>query len=320
MIRAAATYFATGLAIRSHWRRQGRVRSEDLKQREVPRAARPTGGFFDAVGGSTQGVKPMPNDTDDLRIREIRELSTPAEVMLELPRAEAAGRTVARARQAIHDILAGDDDRLVVIVGPCSVHDPAAALDYAGRLARLRNRLHDRLEIVMRVYFEKPRTTVGWKGLINDSRPRRLLPHRQGTAHRPPAAARDQPARPARRLRVPRHDHAAVFRRPGRLGRHRRAHHREPGASRARLRPLLPGRLQERHRRQRQDRGGRGAGGLASRIISSPSPRPAAPPLRLQPAMATATSSCAAARHRITTPARSRPPAAFWSTPASHRS
>ncbi len=110
----------------------------------------------------------MPNDTDDLRIRELRELSTPAEVMREFPRVDAASRTVTGARQAIHDILAGDDDRLVAIVGPCSVHDPEAALDYAARLAKLRRRLSGSLEVVMRVYFEKPRTTVGWKGLIND--------------------------------------------------------------------------------------------------------------------------------------------------------
>ncbi|RWB43221.1 MAG: 3-deoxy-7-phosphoheptulonate synthase, partial [Mesorhizobium sp.] len=75
---------------------------------------------------------------------------------------------VATSRNAIHSILTGTDDRLVVVVGPCSIHDPAAAVDYASRLAALRESLSDRLEIVMRVYFEKPRTTVGWKGLIND--------------------------------------------------------------------------------------------------------------------------------------------------------
>ncbi len=110
----------------------------------------------------------MPNDTDDLRIREIRELSMPADVMREFPRGPSASHTVTRARRAIHDILSRVDDRLVVIVGPCSVHDPAAALEYADRLAKVRNRSHGALEIVMRVYFEKPRTTVGWKGLIND--------------------------------------------------------------------------------------------------------------------------------------------------------
>jgi 3-deoxy-7-phosphoheptulonate synthase len=106
--------------------------------------------------------------TDDLRIRELKELTTPDEVMREVPRTLTATRVVMAARNAIHAILNGTDDRLLVIVGPCSVHDPAAAVDYAGRLAALREQLSDRLEIVMRVYFEKPRTTVGWKGLIND--------------------------------------------------------------------------------------------------------------------------------------------------------
>ncbi|WP_323015211.1 3-deoxy-7-phosphoheptulonate synthase [Devosia sp.] len=106
--------------------------------------------------------------TDDLRITEIKPLTTPIEVMRVHPRTDAATRTVIAARHAFHNILAGQDDRLAVVVGPCSIHDPAAALDYAGRLAALRDRLCDRLEIIMRVYFEKPRTTVGWKGLIND--------------------------------------------------------------------------------------------------------------------------------------------------------
>ncbi len=110
----------------------------------------------------------MLKSTDDLRIREIRELRTPAEVTHEFPRTDAATRTVLAARHAIHNIIHGTDDRLVVVVGPCSIHDPAAALDYARRLAPVRERLAGELEIVMRVYFEKPRTTVGWKGLIND--------------------------------------------------------------------------------------------------------------------------------------------------------
>src|SRR3954465_9072823 len=88
--------------------------------------------------------------------------------MREVPRTLTATRVVMAARNAIHAILNGSDDRLLVIVGPCSIHDPAAAVDYAGRLASVQERLADRLEIVMRVYFEKPRTTVGWKGLIND--------------------------------------------------------------------------------------------------------------------------------------------------------
>jgi 3-deoxy-7-phosphoheptulonate synthase len=110
----------------------------------------------------------MLSTTDDLRIRELKELSTPEQVMREIPRTLTATRVVMAARNAIHAILNGHDERLLVVVGPCSIHDPAAAIDYAEKLATLRERLADRLEIVMRVYFEKPRTTVGWKGLIND--------------------------------------------------------------------------------------------------------------------------------------------------------
>src|SRR5215218_2953546 len=110
----------------------------------------------------------MLKTTDDLRIKDIKELRTPAEVMHEFPRTDTATRTVLTSRHAIHNILHGADDRLVVVVGPCSIHDPVAAIDYARRLLAVRERLGDRLEIVMRVYFEKPRTTVGWKGLIND--------------------------------------------------------------------------------------------------------------------------------------------------------
>jgi 3-deoxy-7-phosphoheptulonate synthase len=97
-----------------------------------------------------------------------QELSTPDEVIAEIPRSLTATRTITASRNSIHAMLQGTDDRLLVVVGPCSIHDPAAAVDYAARLAALREELSDRLEIVMRVYFEKPRTTVGWKGLIND--------------------------------------------------------------------------------------------------------------------------------------------------------
>ncbi|WP_266171836.1 3-deoxy-7-phosphoheptulonate synthase [Dyella subtropica] len=106
--------------------------------------------------------------TDDLRIRAITTLSTPAQVMRDCAIGEPAANTVASARDAVHCILTGQDDRLVVVIGPCSIHDTAAALEYAGLLAAQRERFADTLEIVMRVYFEKPRTTVGWKGLIND--------------------------------------------------------------------------------------------------------------------------------------------------------
>ncbi|QYZ65499.1 MAG: phospho-2-dehydro-3-deoxyheptonate aldolase [Gammaproteobacteria bacterium (ex Lamellibrachia satsuma)] len=106
--------------------------------------------------------------TDDLRIKAIIELSSPAQVHEELPISDSAADTVYAARQAVHRILHDEDDRLLVIIGPCSAHDPEAALEYAKRLQPVREALKDELEIIMRVYFEKPRTTVGWKGLIND--------------------------------------------------------------------------------------------------------------------------------------------------------
>ena len=102
------------------------------------------------------------------RVVEIEPLPTPAQVLADMPLSEAAQRVVVESRDAIRGVLHGRDDRLLVIVGPCSVHDPRAALDYARRLSALNDELGDELLIVMRVYFEKPRTTVGWKGLIND--------------------------------------------------------------------------------------------------------------------------------------------------------
>ena len=102
------------------------------------------------------------------RVVEFEVLPTPAQVLAEQPLTPAAQEIVAYSRDEIRACLYGQDDRLLVIVGPCSVHDPAAALDYARRLSRLKNELGEQLLIIMRVYFEKPRTTIGWKGLIND--------------------------------------------------------------------------------------------------------------------------------------------------------
>src|SRR5262245_42223606 len=110
----------------------------------------------------------MLHKTDDLRIKEIKELLPPDVVRGEFPLTERASEVAYMARQEIHRILHGADDRLLVIIGPCSIHDPRAALDYANRLKTQKERLRADLLIVMRVYFEKPRTTVGWKGLIND--------------------------------------------------------------------------------------------------------------------------------------------------------
>jgi 3-deoxy-7-phosphoheptulonate synthase len=116
----------------------------------------------------------MLHDTDDLRIERVRPLIPPAILMENLPLSEAASTTVTEGRASITRVLRGQDDRLVVIVGPCSIHDVEAAREYAQLLLAARPGLEDALVFVMRVYFEKPRTTVGWKGLIND-------PHLDGT-------------------------------------------------------------------------------------------------------------------------------------------
>ena len=110
----------------------------------------------------------MQHSTDDLRIRAITEVAPPSHLVREFPCSAAAADVVSGSRQAIHRILHGMDDRLVVVIGPCSIHDTVAARDYANRLLEYRRALGADIEIVMRVYFEKPRTTVGWKGLIND--------------------------------------------------------------------------------------------------------------------------------------------------------
>jgi 3-deoxy-7-phosphoheptulonate synthase len=109
-----------------------------------------------------------PYRTDDLRIENLRPLLPPAILMEELPCSEENAATITQAREQIARIVRGDDDRLLVVAGPCSIHDPEAGLEYARRLAKLAAEFRSELLIAMRVYFEKPRTTVGWKGLIND--------------------------------------------------------------------------------------------------------------------------------------------------------
>ncbi len=109
-----------------------------------------------------------PTNTDDLRIAGIHPLISPAVLSYYLPMTESAAQVVDKARQEAEAILKGEDDRLLVVIGPCSIHDPSAAIEYGKRLKDLINRYSDDLHIIMRVYFEKPRTTVGWKGLIND--------------------------------------------------------------------------------------------------------------------------------------------------------
>jgi 3-deoxy-7-phosphoheptulonate synthase len=108
--------------------------------------------------------------TDDLRIKEIKELVPPSHVLREFPVSEKAAQVTYDTRQAVHRVLHGADERLLVIMGPCSIHDVKAAKEFSGRLKEAKDKLAEDLLIVMRVYFEKPRTTVGWKGLINDPR------------------------------------------------------------------------------------------------------------------------------------------------------
>ncbi len=110
----------------------------------------------------------MAYNTDDIRIRDTKELTPPSHLMREYPCTEKASSTVFRAREEIHRIMHRGDDRLLVVVGPCSIHDYDAAIEFAKRLQALRLTMEPDLTIVMRVYFEKPRTTVGWKGFIND--------------------------------------------------------------------------------------------------------------------------------------------------------
>lgn len=123
-------------------------------------------GVEDVVSSEAEAREASP--TRDLRVKSIRPLEPPAILLEQLPLSRKAAATVRRAREEVVSVLNGEDDRLLVVVGPCSVHDPEAALDYARRLLALSEELRDDLLVLMRVYFEKPRTTVGWKGLIND--------------------------------------------------------------------------------------------------------------------------------------------------------
>ncbi len=106
--------------------------------------------------------------THNINIKSIRPLSSPKDILAEFPISDGVADHVVSHREKVCRILSGEDSRLLVVVGPCSIHDPASCLEYAGRLKELSAKVADRMQLVMRVYFEKPRTTVGWKGLIND--------------------------------------------------------------------------------------------------------------------------------------------------------
>src|SRR5262245_48404706 len=124
-----------------------------------------------ATGSAAQKtVKPGQSTppVENVRVQGVTRLITPLQIKEQLPLNETSQRVVLEGRETARAIVRGEDPRLLVIIGPCSIHDPKAALEYAGRLAALSQKVADRIQIVMRVYFEKPRTTVGWKGLIND--------------------------------------------------------------------------------------------------------------------------------------------------------
>ena len=110
-------------------------------------------------------------ENDDTRIGKIEQVLPPIALLEKYPASSVAVKTVENARYEAHNIIHGEDDRLLVVIGPCSIHDPKAALEYAKRIKLMREKYQDTLQIIMRVYFEKPRTTVGWKGLINDPIP-----------------------------------------------------------------------------------------------------------------------------------------------------
>ncbi len=140
--------------------------------------------------GMTEGVTTGRDHVRDQRIERVVPLVTPHALLTEMPLGPERAKAVVRDRERVSAVLDGDDDRLLVVVGPCSVHDPEAAIDYARRLAETAERCRDDLLIAMRVYFEKPRTTTGWKGLINDPHLDGSLDVNAGPAHGARAAAR----------------------------------------------------------------------------------------------------------------------------------
>ena len=188
--------------------------------------------------------------TRDLRIESIRPLISPAILLEELPLSDAGSITVTSARDELIRILDGEDDRLIVVVGPCSIHDPEAGLEYGRRLKAIGRRAGRRPLRRDAGLLREAAHDDRLEGADQRSAPRRKLPHERGAAAGPQAAARPARAGRAGRLRVPGPDLAAVHLRPDRLGRDRRADHREPGPPAACLGPLGAGRLQERHRRR----------------------------------------------------------------------
>ena len=191
----------------------------------------------------------QPSPTRDVHIESMQPLTTPRNLVNSLPITPAVEKTVLEGREQVRKVLNGEDLRLLLIVGPCSIHSKESALEYAGRLKELSEKLSDRLLIVMRVYFEKPRTTVGWKGLIYD-------PHLNDTFDI------EAGLRTARSLLLEIGEMGmyagtefldpvvpSISGWPDNLGHHRRPHHRKPDPPADGQRPEHARRIQERHRR-----------------------------------------------------------------------
>ena len=164
--------------------------------------------------------------TEDLRIRSIKEVITPAALHAELPMTERATETVVRTRNCVQRIIHGEDDRLLVVTGPCSIHDTAAAREYAERLTGPREKLREDLLIVMRGLLRKTAYHGRLEGADQRSRPERQIRHQQGIAPGPRTARRAERWRSSRRSRIPGHTYPSVPHGPGELGRDRRAHNR----------------------------------------------------------------------------------------------
>lgn len=136
--------------------------------KNAPKKSAPPAAAVAPADAAANAADSAPPQIDDVRIAEMRPLVAPEELLAEFPASESVARHIAASRAAAEEIICGGDDRLMLVVGPCSVHDPAAALEYGEKLLQVAKLFARKLFVVMRVYFEKPRTTIGWKGLIND--------------------------------------------------------------------------------------------------------------------------------------------------------
>ena len=206
----------------------------------------------------------MLRPTDDLRIERLRPLIPPAILMEQYAITDEASTTIAEGREAINRLLRDEDDRLLVVAGPCSIHDVEAARDYATRLRAAADRFADRPPARHARLLREAADDRRVEGADQRPQARRELRDQRRAGPGAGTSARPRQDGAAGGVRVPRHHHAPVHRRPGVVGRDRRPDHREPGPPRAGLGSLDAGRVQERHRRQRPDRRRRDPGGHAS--------------------------------------------------------